>query len=340
MIPPTLAAYYREPESMTNAPDTGEHFLGPLEADDESAAQSTARRVADLSTQIDFLDREIARYRELLERERIRHSTEFANLQLETDHRLDEIRRNERLQTQNLHDSYRKLLSERQVEFEAAISEAAAASAAELSEERRRYEETLSHERTRREAQIEASRQQVVDELSAAHKRSNHSLQSELRQATSTIARLESELAEYVERARLAEIQVHNDAVLIERLEQRVDIAEAHQRKASADVEARLELAERRLEAERRRSAATLAELLERSASVAAEADQARSNYAAEQVKTAHAAASARVRAEADYASLSEAADERAARALVREGDLEAVIAELRAHLNRKRNEI
>jgi len=254
----------------------------------------------------------------------------MADLQLAADSRLDDMRREERIQTQALHDSYRNLLNERQIENEQALSKMATAHAAELASERARSEAFLDQEIARSKTSADASSRQTLDELNESHVQSQVKLRSELRQATETVGRLERELAEYVERARLAEIQVHDYDTEVTKLRRRLDELDSHNDAQLKATETRLAVAEKRLQAERRRSAATLAELLERSAAIAAEADSARSLFATERSDAEQAAIAELKQAHNDYASLAAAADERASRALLREADLEAAIAELR----------
>jgi hypothetical protein len=319
--------------NVTDSRDTGEHFLGPLTDQPGSGAQVSARRVADLSTQLRFLDREIGRYRDLLEQERIRHATEMANLQLESDTRLDEMRREERARSTALHDSYRALLSERQIEFEQSLSEAAATNAAELANERNRYHQTLKRDRNRRDALLESIRKQTLDEADELYHSERQALASELLQSTATNERLQVELEAQIARADRAESRAAQAEIRLSAVDRTLDRSEARSQLRIDEAERQLVAAADRLEWERQRSAATLAELLERSASIAAEADKARSDLAALQAKAEHAAASAQQLAKAEYQSLVAAADERASRALQRESDLEAAIAELRAQL-------
>jgi hypothetical protein len=316
--------------NTTDARDTGEHFLGALDNEPDGRAQISARRLADLAVQIDFLDREIARYRELVEHERIRHSTELADRQLEADTKLDEIRREERHQTQALHDSYRALLSERQVEFEQGLSAASAANAAELIDERQRHQEILEHTHTRRDVVLEASRRQTIDEINESHQRARQALETELTQASSAIDRLQAEVKSQLQRADQAEAKAASAHAQLSALKRQVSRLESQQQLRSEEADKQVASATSRLDAERQRSAATLAELLERSASIAAEADKARSDFAAEHARAEHAAATADQRARAEYQALADAADDRAGRAIKRETELEALIAELR----------
>jgi hypothetical protein len=317
--------------------DPGEAPFASHVRDPGPGPEISNHRLEDLTSQIDFLDREVIRYRELLEQERIRQSTKLADQQLLADTQLDELRRAERRQAQTLHDSYRSLLSERQVEFEQTLSKAAAETAAELAEERRRYEEMLGEERSRSEVMAEANRQQVIDELNESHQRSRKSLLLELSQATEAGERLQDEVGEYIERSSQAEIRVHDSQVEVTALKHRLETIDQQHRSRLEELEKQLKMSTRRVEAERKRLAATLAELLERSASIAAEADKTRSDFGAAQADAERSALATRDSAKDEYEALIEAADDRASRALVRESELEAVIAELRDLLSRKR---
>ena len=318
---------------MVDERDTGEHFIGPIGDESELNVQISARRVADLASQIEFLDREIARYRELLETERIRHATEIADLQLKTDTEIDQLRREERLETQALHDSYRTLMNERQIEHEQALSKAAASSAAAVGNERERYDQLLARERSRRDVLLEAGRNQAVEELSESHQQSRQGLVNELLQAATTIERLEHDLLSARARAVAAEQRFAEAREQAVTAQSQLDAIEQQQAAEIHDLRAQLDTAHQRTDAERKRSAATLAELLERSASIAAEADRVRSELAAERAKAAHVLATAEQRASEDYHALATAADERAANGLAREIELEGVIADLRARL-------
>lgn len=318
---------------MTDSGETSEHFLGPLTGEPGSGAHISASRVEDLSTQLDFLNREISRYRDLVEQERILHATEVANLQLESDTRLDELRREERARSADLHDSYRALLSERQIEFEQSYSEAAAAAATELANERVRHRQTLRRNRDRRHALLEATRKQAVDEADESHHSERQALASELVQVTAANERLQMQLEAQTTRADQAESRAAAAETRLSWVERNIDRSETRNQSRIDEAERQLAAAATRLESERQRSAATLAELLERSASIAAEADKARSDFAAHYAKTEHAVASAQRLAKAEHQSLTKAADERASHALQRESDLEAAIAELRAQL-------
>jgi len=318
---------------MTDTRDTGEHFLAPAWAEDDKEAKSSARRIADLTAQVNFLDKEIARYREVLEHDRIRSATEIGEVKLAADTRFDNLRREERRQSQALHDSYRSLLNERQMEFEAALSKSAAENAAALAAERSRFEEALAHEKVRREEALDAGRRQTIEEVNSSHHRARRSQQSELRQALATVARLEGELAEYAESTQQTTRKLHEAELARAEAEKKAATADAERRSRLEEMEARSAQTTRRTESERQRAAATMSELLERSASLAAEADAARAKLIAEQTKVRQAAEAARKTADAEYAALAQAADERATQALARETELEAVIAELREQL-------
>ena len=318
---------------MVDERDTGEHFIGPIGDEPELNVQISARRVADLTSQIEFLDREIARYRQLVEAERIRHATELADLQLETDTEIDRLRREERLETQALHDSYRSLMNERQIEHEQALSKATASSAAAVAQERERYDQLLARERGRRDVLLEAGRKQAVEELSESHQQSRQSLVNELLQAATTIERLEHDLHSERARADVAEQRFAEAEQQAATARLQIDTIEQKHAAAIDELRTQLDIAHERTDAERKRSAATLAELLERSASIAAEADRVRSELAAEQAKAAHVLATTEQRAAERYQELAAAADERAANGLARETELEGVIADLRARL-------
>lgn len=316
--------------NTTDTRDTGEHLVGALDNEPAGLAETSARRLADLAVQIDFLDREIVRYRELLEHERIRHSTGLADRQLQADIKLDEIRREERHQTQALHVSYRALLSERQVEFEQRLSAASAVNAAELIDERRRHQEILERANARRDVLLKAGRRQTIDEIKESHQRARQVLKTELAQASSAIDRLQAEINSQVQRADQAEAKAANAHAQSSALKRQVSRLEGQQQLRSEEADKQVANATSRLDAERQRSAARLAELLEHSASIAAEADEARSNFVTEHARAERAAATADQRARAEYQALADAADDRTGRAIKRETELEARIAELR----------
>lgn len=326
-------------DPVADPSDTGEAPFASLVRNPGPNPEISNHRLEDLTSRIDFLDREVVRYGELLERERIRRSTQLADQQLLADTKLDELRRAERRQAQTLHDSYRALLSERQVEFEQTLSKTSAETAAELAEERHRYEEMLSQERSRNEIMAKANRQQLIDELNESHHRSQQNLLIELSQATETVERLQGDVNEFVERSSQAETRVHDYQVEIKALKHHLATVEQQHRSKLEEVEKQLDMANRRAQAERKRSAATLTELLERSASIAAETDNARADFAATQANAERSAAAERNSAKREYAALLEAVDDRAGRALVREGELEAVITELRDRLSRNPSE-
>jgi hypothetical protein len=325
-----VARLDRDRSNSTDALDTGEHVTGALDNEHDGLAQISASRLTDLAVQIDFLDREVTRYRGLVEHERIRHSTELADLQLDADTKLDEMRSEERQHSQSLHDSYRSLLSERQVEFEQLLSAASAANATDLTDERHRHYEILEHEHTRRDVMLEASRKQTVDEINELDQRARQTLETELAQASSAIDRLQAEVNSQLQRADQAEAKAANAHALTSALKRQVDRLESQQQLRSDEADKHVATATNRLLAERQRSAASLADLLEHSASIAAEADKARSDFAAEHARAEQVAVSADHQARVRYQALADAADDRATRAIQRETELEALIAELR----------
>lgn len=330
-------------------------------------APSESGRVDDLLAQIAYLEQEVLQGRELLEQERLRHATQIANRKLGHDTELDELRREELARTQKVHESYRALLNERQLEFEHGLSTAAAEAAALLEAEQQRHVEMLKQERSRKQQHEDAEYRRSVSELVEQHDRSTQDLRNELLQASSSISRLEAALAKATERAETAESKNGDLAMRLgaaeRRLEQVTDVADHRQDAQRAELEQRVELAEQRLTDERRRAAATLAEVLEQSAALAAETDSLRSSLDAaaernnqrtteevEQVRTDFAAhseaaqrdfdaersrleqAAAMAKQESDdaYRKLSIAADEQTAVFLQRESELEALIVELR----------
>lgn len=318
---------------MTDTNDTGEHFLAPAWAAGDGDDKSSARRIADLSAQIAFLDQEAARYRELLENDRIRNATKIGELKLAADTRFDNLRREERNRSQALHDSYRTLLNERQMEFEAALTKASAESAAALAEERGRFEEILASEKSRREEALDAIRRQTIEEVNATHHRARRAQQTELQQALATIERLQVDATAQAAQIEQSAGNLHATHAALTEAEKQLSALQHEKRTRTNEVEARLELAARQVESERQRAAATMSELLERSASLAAEADASRARFIAEQARAEQAALEARRKADQEYKALADAADERATQALVREAELEDVIAELRQRL-------
>jgi hypothetical protein len=325
-----MARLDRNRSDSTDAQDNGEHVIGALDNEHDGLAQISARRLADLAVQIDFLDREVARYRGLVEHERIRSSTDLADLQLEADTKLDEMRSQERRQSEALHDSYRALLSERQVEFEQSLLAASAANATELTDERQRHHEILEHEHSRRDALLETSRKQTIDEINESHQRARQTIETELAQASSAIDRLQAEADSQLQRADQAEAKAASAQAQLSALKRQVDRLESQQQLRSDEADKHVAVATNRLHGERQRSAAMLADLLEHSASIAAEADKARSDFAAEHARAEQVALSADQQARVRYQALADAADDRAGRAIHRETELEALIAELR----------
>lgn len=329
-----------ERSGTADTTDTGEHFFGALVREPPGSNQISAQRIADLTSQIEFLDREIVRYRELLEHQRIRFATNIADVQLASDTSLDELRRHSRSETQALHDSYRAAMTAQQVEFDQLLSNERSASAAELAELQQRQQETLERVHARNADALEANRQQTADEASESHQRVRHALESELAQATMTIQRLESELVAQVELSDRAGADAAKAAQKTAALQRQIDRIEDQHRLRLDEAEKQVAAATERLNAERRRSAATLAELLERSASIAAETDKARTQFEArleaKQAETEQALSQAVHRAQADYRDLAAAADERAALAIARESELEDAIAQLRNQLTNR----
>lgn len=319
--PPRGALAAPTTEPVPNAP-AADALPAPVTAVAPSA--SALRRVDDLVDQIRFLDQEVARYRELVESERIHHARELNDQQLAADARLDQHRRDARRQTKSLHDSYRLLLSERQVELDQALSNAAGEHANQLDDERARHQEILDQERTRRDHLLASSRQQAIDELTDAYERSERELRAELAQAHRSRKRLQGELNAANERAHRAEDLADELRDQLAQAIHRADTSDTTLARKMAEAESRVTSAERRLESERQRSASTLIEVLERSAALAADADRARSEFAAELARTKHLAERGPNRA---------ALDELAAKALQREAELEALIAELRSQI-------
>jgi hypothetical protein len=304
--------------------------LPPFEADSENAYR---RRIVDVEAQMQFLEGEAKRYRDAIERERIAHATELAELRLQLDTQHDELERTRRGSTNKLHDSYRQLLSEQQIEFdkERAILQHDAAAA--LTVERERSDQQLRTERTRREVTLQATERQVRDELTREHERNAQTLRAELAQANATIRRLKGEIdkvaphfSDAVDRAAATKRELDN-------VERRHRLEREQARSQLAEANRRVGEAERRLTVERNRMAATLSELLERSATIAAESDRANAAFEDQLSVMETSSASEVTQVRAEYARLAEAADHRAQIALQREAELEGVIAELRAEL-------
>lgn len=361
---------------MTDSIDHNEPLVPPLEPilprighfEDEPASESG--RIEDLLVQIQHLDQELMRSREILEQERLHHATQAANAQLIADTRLDELRREELNRTQAMHESYRALLNERQLEFEAALSATVAAGAAQLEDEQHRHEKMLRQERDRHAKQEDAGQRREFAALSEQHERALNDLQRELEQAASSISRLQKALGAATERARRAEAEnadlVLRLSALDVRLEQVTGSSDDEHQARVAELERRAEVAEERLATERRNAAATVAEVLAQSAAMAAETDSLRTTFAAEleetrsrsETETTHARetyvaqtaealrsleadrermefemAVATQEADAAYRELAAAADEQAAVFLQRESELEALIGELRRRL-------
>jgi len=308
-------------------------FGSLVSSEEELSPQGALQRIEDLTTQVSFLDAELSRYRDILERERIKSATDLADQQLLSDTKLDDLRREQRREFQALADVQRAKLDERQVDFEQQLSRLAARNAELLEEERARHQEILQVERTRRDIKIATARNQARDEANDAHNRIIKQLRAEAEQAASTIARLERDIDGVVERAKTSAMATHHAELETANTSGRMAEAEARHAKQLAELEEERDHALERAEAERQRSAATLAELLEQSATIAAEADRARDSIVAEREKTEAEAAAARERAKAEYKALVIAADERATLALARETELESLIAELRQQL-------
>lgn len=129
---------------MVDDRDTGEHFFDVLPDQVKGEVRVSASRIAYLTAQIDFLDREVARYRQIVETERIRYATEITELELAADCRSDDEARRFRAQTKTLHDSYRSRLGAQQIEHDEALSASVAAHHRELEAERKRYEDTAA----------------------------------------------------------------------------------------------------------------------------------------------------------------------------------------------------
>lgn len=265
---------------MTDDRDTGEHFLDLLAERPPTGLHVSASRVADLATQIEFLEREGVRYRRLIEAERIRHATELADLQLDADSRVDDERRKARTEREALLEAQHRRLATLQIEHETALSALLTAHADALATERRRYESMSAEQRSRHDALVEAARRQVADDLDAAHAELQKRQTAELQRLERSVAALETERTELSALAlrnerRLGTLERENEEL------RRQLAAESSNRRSRIDrAERRAESAERRLETERRKSSATLAELLERSASIANEADRLRSEAA------------------------------------------------------------
>lgn len=302
---------------MADDGDAAEGFLDAPSERPHREVRVSAGRLADLSTQIEFLDGEVARYRQLVETERIRHATEITELELAADSRIDDQARRFRLQTKTLHDAYRSQLAAQQIEHEEALSAQVAEHAELLAAERRRYEEMSTRQRTRHETLLESARRQSMDQFRSSSNETDVLRSKELAQAKETIDRLRREVDSASKRLRRSEdfAEAHRRENRL--LHKRVETLTADFRARLDDSTAQLTAARNRLEIERRRSAATLAELLERSAAIAAEADLLRARLAATDAELATTRAC-------------EAADP-----FEREAELEAAIGDLRAELRR-----
>lgn len=300
---------------MIDDRDTGEHFLDVLAERPPTALHVSAARVADLATQIEFLDSEVARYRRLIEAERIRHATELAELRLDADSRVDEERRKARVEKESLLDTQRRQLSALQLEHEAALSSLVTEHADALAAERRRYESMTSELRARYEALLEGARRHVADDLEATHAELEKGRLVELERLKRTVERLENE------RDRLSAQAEHKEELLTtlrhdhHELRRRLEVLGSERHSRIDEAERRAEAARRQLETERRKSSATLAELLERSASIAGEADRLRSEAT-------------------DWAEEARAAWAQLELSRERETALESLIADLRAELD------
>lgn len=326
-----------EPAS-TKAPDTPAKDATTYEPeimDDASTDHALRRRVEDLSAQITFLDSENIRYRESLEAERVRHAKELLDLTHQTDRRVDDAERSERRRADEVHDSYRSLLAERQIELEQAISDLNAQHARELHAERERHKDILADLRHRSDTALANVSDQVTEELTDAHRVEIEVLTTELNQLSEAVDRLQRINTDYERQLAETSAAAQRHATQASDAARRITLLEEQNRAQLSDLEAQVASAEARVSAERRRAAATVAEVLEHSASIASEADVVRSEAAQHKARADSLAASVRKQARFEYDVLAEESDERAYRASVREAELEDVIAKLQAQLAR-----
>jgi len=336
---------------MTNADATPESFFGSLvlepelgvEARDAHAGETQARdteyalqrRVEDLSAQIEFLDSETARYRESLEAERVRHAKELLDLTHQTDRLVDDARRNERQRVDEVHDSYRSQLVDRQMELEATITDLNAQHVRELHAERERHKDIIADQRMRLEHTSSTAAEQLTEELTDAHRLQLDALTTEVEQLSSTVDRLQRLKADHEVRLADVDIEKLRETRRAQEAERRITVLEQQYQVQLDDLQAQVAKAEERVSAERRRAAATVAEVLEHSASIATETDTVRSEAAEHMARADSFAASVRKQARFEYDVLAEESDERAYRASVREAELEDIVTSLRAQLAR-----
>jgi len=303
----------------------------------DSTTSAYPERIEDLQTQVDYLDQQIRHYRAANENERIKHATEIANLHLEIDARADAVSREHFEQSQELHDSYRALLSERELQYENELARVSAEIAKVRDAERARHSEHTREIEKRHASQEDAHYRRRLNEVSEQHQRETHDLKTELKQARITLERLQTQLEKVTARADASEKAAGEHQVRARALEQRLaQQAEATTGAYTArikDLERRAQAAESHLAEERARSAATISEILGKSASLAAEVDQSRSDFDDDRERLELATAIAEQHAKEQYDELLRAADDRALEGLNREAELEARIAELRRQL-------
>jgi len=303
-------------------------------ADAENAPrEALLHRVDDLESQILFLDSEIGRYREIIERQRIEHSTRLANLQLKLDTQRDELERKRRNEAKELHTSYRRKLAEQQIENEKQRSVLKLTTTNTLTDQQEKAASEIRKERSRREAAIEAAERHLRDEMTRTHASEMKVLRSALAQAKSKLYQADGDSGDHARILARAE----NRAVEAERqadmLDRRLTLVQDQFRSQLADANRQIGDANRRLAAERNKMAATLSELLQRSASIAGEADRAKTEYVARLETIEQSSTSEVDQTKAAYDQMAQAAEARASQAIEREAELENVIAELRAEL-------
>ena len=290
-----------------------------------------AQRIEDLETQVEFLDDEVQRYREQLESHRIEQSRLVANLAVQADAALDEHRRAQQAEIEELHDHYRDAIAARQIGFDEQLAALEVKHQRDLDNQHGVYEQRLSAERRRVDIEISAAQSRISEEHNsdAASKLNavTHTLQQRdhlVDELRAEARRLRHDLSEAIESAEALQARSGSDererARAVEEL--RRDVEKLERQNASL-VE--------QMQTERRQAAATLAEVMEQSAVVARELDAAERTSAAERAEAAAASEAEVERARADYETLLEAADERVRMAFDREAELEALIAQLRS---------
>ncbi|MEM7094331.1 MAG: hypothetical protein AAF567_15120 [Actinomycetota bacterium] len=289
----------------------------------EESEQAPSANAESLAEQNAFLEDEVERYQRSLDSERVDHAKAVAQARLENQEELDQLHRDHRQTLAELAQSNRSLLTQQRAEGERVMASLEAEHQQALDQLHRTYEERISQAKSHHRQQREQAEARVLADLEEGHQRALETLRRQLDTAVDEQATL---------RERVRDAARDEEAANRRADQARTDVDAAWRRSSDerrrlehrvTELESLLARSEERLSEERRRTNEVIRNLLQESATTAAQAEWARKNLAEEQEQSERDHQGKLAELEAQLAHLERSSADR-------EADLEATIAALR----------